>query len=435
MLPHPRLLAAVAGIALAGVAAAWIPSLLVSWQAACVVLVVATLADGLLALRLEPPSLGRECPLSMSLGVPAEVTLELSTPDTGRERELRVFDHHPPEMDADELPFTFSLQPGRRQRAVYRLTPHERGSFVFPGCELRLRSPLGLWWRRRFVAVESIVHVYPNYSTISQLLAYQVENRLQLAGLRLSRRRGEGIEFNQLRDYRDGDGLRSIDWKATSRMGRLIAREYQDERDQQVVVLLDAGRRMLTRDGEMSHFDYSLNAMLLLCFVALRQGDAAGVMTLGRERTWLAPRKGSDAINGILNHVFAIQPQPVETDYIAAATELAQRQRRRSLVVLLTDVREEDDHDLGIAADLLGKRHVLVVASLRDRILDRNVAEPVQDFANARLYASTERYLASRRDAGKRLEARGVAVEDCLGEDLPAAITNRYLAIKRAGRL
>ena len=122
------------------------------------------------------------------------------------------------------------------------------------------------------------MRVYPNYSTISKLLAFEVDNKLQLTGVRMSRRRGEGIEFHQLRDYRDGDSLRSIDWKATARMRRLIAREYQDERDQQIVFMLDAGRHMLAKDAELSHFDHTLNAMFLLSYVALRQGDAAGVV-------------------------------------------------------------------------------------------------------------------------------------------------------------
>jgi uncharacterized protein (DUF58 family) len=277
--------------------------------------------------------------------------------------------------------------------------------------------------------------VYPNYSTISKLLAYEVDNRLSLAGLRLSRRRGEGIEFHQLRDYREGDSLRSVDWKATARMQRLIAREYQDERDQQIVFMLDAGRHMLAKDAELSHFDHTLNAMLLLSYVALRQGDAAGIMTIGDTRTWLPPRKGVDAVNGLLNHVYGIEPQPIEIDYVAAATDLAARQRRRSLIVLLTNVREEDSEDLRIATDLLRRRHLVILASLRERVLDNTLTQKIRGFDDALRYAATNQYLEARRESHKLLRAGGVYVEDCLGEELPSAITNRYLAIKRAGLL
>jgi uncharacterized protein (DUF58 family) len=255
-----------------------------------------------------------------------------------------------------------------------------------------------------------------------------------LTGVRLSRR-GEGIEFHQLREYRDGDSLRAIDWKATARMNRLISREYQDERDQQIVFVLDTGRRMLSKDGPLSHFDHTLNAMLLLSYVALRQGDAAGILTAGTDRSWFAPRKGAAAINGLLNHVYNVQPQPVEIDYISAATDLAVRQRRRSLVVILTNVREEDTEDLRIATDLLQRRHVVILASLRERILDESVDRDIQGFDDALQFAAANRYLDSRRESHQLLQAKGVFVEDCLSDELPAAITNRYLAIKRAGIL
>jgi len=175
--------------------------------------------------------------------------------------------------------------------------------------------------------------------------------------------------------------------------------------------------------------------MLLLSFVALRQGDAAGILTAGSERTWFAPRKGADTINGMLNHVYDIQPEPVEVDYIAAATDLSVRQRRRSLIVFLTNVREEDSEELRIATDLLQRRHLVILASLRERALDESVDNNIHSFDDALLFASTNRYLDSRRESHRLLEAKGVYVEDCLSDDLPAAITNRYLAIKRAGIL
>jgi uncharacterized protein (DUF58 family) len=105
--------------------------------------------------------------------------------------------------------------------------------------------------------------------------------------------------------------------------------------------MIDAGRRMLAKDSELSHFDHTLNAMLLLSYVALRRGDSVGIMTIGAGGAWLPPRKGPEAINGLLNHVYDVQPSPEEVDYLAAATELVVKQRRRSLIVLLTNVRDE----------------------------------------------------------------------------------------------
>ena len=218
-------------------------------------------------------------------------------------------------------------------------------------------------------------------------------------------------------------------------MSRLISREYQDERDQQVIFMLDAGRRMLAKDGDLSHFDHALNAMILLSYVALRHGDAVGVMTLGGERRWLPPRKGMDAVNALLNHVYDVQPQSIEVDYIASATELSILHRRRSLIVLLTNVREEDSDDLRAAMVLLRRRHLVILASLRERALDEMLSHPVKRFRDALDYSAADAYLESRRESQNMLRASGVLVEDCLCDELPAAITNQYLSIKRAGTL
>ncbi|MDH5454890.1 MAG: DUF58 domain-containing protein [Gammaproteobacteria bacterium] len=435
MIPRLPIIVLAVILMAAGLVVAFFPAATTVWLIAAGLVGLIAIVDGLLCWLTGAPGFERSIPGSMSLMTWTDIQLTIRNNRPHGSLLLQAFDYHPPSFESDDLPLTLRVKAGRFVDAGYRVRPLERGSVQFPGCDLRIASPLRLWWRRRFVEAPSQVRVYPNYSAISKLLAYEVDNRLQLSGVRLSRRRGEGIEFHQLREYREGDSMRAIDWKATARMSRLISREYQDERDQQIVFILDTGRRMLAKDGALSHFDHTLNAMLLLSFVALRQGDAAGILTAGSERTWFAPRKGADTINGLLNHVYDIQPEPVEIDYIAAATDLSVRQRRRSLVVFLTNVREEDSEDLQIATDLLQRRHLVILASLRERALDESIDREISSFDDALLFASTNRYLDSRRESHRLLEAKGVYVEDCLSDDLPAAITNRYLAIKRAGVL
>ncbi len=435
MIPQRRLFIATALLTIAGIVGAFVAAVANIWPIAAFVLLLIAAGDAVFGALVKTPAVERVVPNSMSLATWVDIRITIHNRLGRRRLRMQVFDHHPQSFMTRDLPQDVAVASGHFVDLSYRVRPTQRGPFTFSGCELRIASPLGLWWRRRFVPEQVQVRIYPNYSTISKLLAYEVDNRLQLAGVRLRRRRGEGIEFHQLRDYRDGDSLRSIDWKATARMSRLIAREYQDERDQQIVFLLDAGRRMIAKDAELSHFDHALNAMLLLSYVALRQGDAAGVMTIGAKRTWLPPRKGMDAINGLLNHVYDVQPQAVEIDYVAAATDVAVRQRRRSLIVLLTNVREEDSDDLRVATDLLKRRHLVILASLRERALDDVLAHEVHGFDDAITYAATNQYLEARRESHKLLRARGVFVDDCLSDELPAAITSRYLAIKRAGML
>lgn len=406
-----------------------------TWFAAAGLVALAASIDGWLAARTPTPECERRLPHSMSLASWTTVRIDIRNQMAPRTLRLQVFDHHPQSFVVEGQPCDAEIPARRFVELAYRVRPTQRGEFEFATLEMRMESPLRLWWLRRLVARADTVRVYPNYSTISKLLTFEVDNRLRSAGVRKSRRRGEGIEFLQLRDYREGDSLRRIDWKATSRQSRLIAREYQDERDQQVVFLLDTGRRMLAKDGELSHFDHALNALLLLSFVALRQGDAVGIMTAGPRPAWLPPRKGADTINSILNHVYDVNPQPIEIDYAAAATELAVRQRRRALVVILSNVREEDSEDLVAATGLLRRRHLVMLASLRESVLDRVLTRPVTSFDDALTYAATNDYLEARRESQKLLGARGIYVEDCLCEQLPSAITSRYLAIKRAGAL
>ena len=435
MIPRRPLIVLVVLLTVYGLLAAFFEPIAAGWWIAAGLLAAVAAIDALLALRLRTPDVERTVPGSVSLSTWIDVHLTFRNEDGRRPLKIRAYDYHPQTVTVEGLPRELRLEPGQFLDASYAMRPSERGPMTFPACELRIASPLGLWWRRRLVPLESRVRVYPNYSTISKLLAVEVDNRLSLAGVRLTRRRGEGIEFHQLRDYRDGDSLRAIDWKATARMRRLISREYKEERDQQIVFMLDAGRRMIAKDAELSHFDHALNAMLLLSYVAIRQGDAAGVMTIAEQRTWLPPTKGVGAINGILNHVYDTQPQPIEIDFVAAATELAVRQRRRSLVVILTNVREEDSQDLRTATELLKRRHLVILGSLRERVLDESLDQTIHDFDDALLYAATNQYVESRRESQELLRAGGVIVEDCLSEELPASITNRYLAIKRSGML
>ena len=435
MIPRTPIILVTAALAAGGLLVAFFPETATAWLALAGLAVGLALIDALLCLRIKTPDVDRNLPGSMSLMTSTIVQLTIHNDAERGALLLQAFDHHPDTFRARGLPLTTIVPAGRFADLHYRVKPQVRGAATFPGCDLRIASPLRFWWRRRFAKVASEVRVYPSYSTISKLLAYEIDNRLQLTGVRLSRRRGEGIEFHQLREYRDGDNMRTIDWKATARMRRLISREYQDERDQQLIFVLDTGRRMLAKDGALSHFDHTLNAMLLMSYVALRQGDAAGILTAGAERSWLAPRKGASAINSLLNHVYDIQPSPVEVDYISAATDIAVKQRRRSLIVFLTNVREEDTGELHVAMELLQRRHVVILASLRERALDETIYQDIHNFDDAIQFASTNRYLDARRESHRLLQARGIFVEDCLTDELPAAITNRYLAIKRAGIL
>ncbi|MCB0082482.1 MAG: DUF58 domain-containing protein, partial [Caldilineaceae bacterium] len=240
---------------------------------------------------------------------------------------------------------------------------------------------------------------------------------------------------HQLREYRQGDNLRQIDWKATSRLRKPISREYQVERDQQLIFLLDCGRRMRAEDNDINHFDQTLNAMLLLSHAALRQGDAVGFITFGGQQRYFAPQKGHQAVNKILNKVYDLEATGHTADYAAVARELLIRQRKRSLVVVLTNIRDEDQDELSTMLALLRTRHLVLLANLREEILDRISNKPVQSFQQALRYAATEEYQTHRKQAHALITRLGALTLDVTAGQLPITLVNRYLDIKRSGML
>lgn len=433
-LPGPRLLPLLGAWALLALALAFVPELEKLWQAAMALLLLALAWEmlGLAFIRL--PTCERRLAPVVPLGVFRDVTLEFS--HRGR-RPLRVevFDHHPPTAEAEGLPLRHTLPPQSRSQLTYRLRFNRRGRQRIPGLDLRLPGTLGLLLRQVFLPLQSEVRVYPNFAEVSKYALLASDNRLSQLGIRLRRRRGAGLEFHQLREYRDGDALRQIDWKATSRLRKLIAREYQDERDQQIMLLLDGGFRMRSQDGRLSHFDDALNALLLLAYVVQRQGDAVGLMSFANEERFLPPAKGRQVLGQIMNAVFDLEAGPQTPDFLSVCTQLGERLRKRSLIVIITSLRDEDSAELAEACRLLGGRHLVLVANLRERILDElDMAEP-GDTDQALTTAATHLYLQERERALNRLRHDGVIVLDTLPDTLAVGLINRYLDIKRSGRL
>jgi len=398
-------------------------------------LLLLSLLDGARLRRLPSPRLQRKLPGSLALGRWGEVRIELSH-DHPTPLRVQLFDGVPDGLAFANLPQAITLQPGERSELGYRVRPVSRGHFRYERCEVSLPSPLGLWSERRYLELPDATRVYPDFARLygAQLLA--VDNWLSQLGVRQRQRRGLGLEFNQLREFREGDSLRQIDWKATARQRTPIAREYQDERDQQIVFMLDCGRRMRSQDGELAHFDHALNACLLLSYVALRQGDAVGLCTFaGEQPRFLAPVKGQGQLNVLLNSVYDLNSSQRPADYQAAASQLLARQKRRALVVLVTNLRDDDDEELLTAVKRLGRQHRVLVASLREEVLDQLRQAPVQTLSEALAYCGTVDYLNARATLHERLTAHGVPVLDARPSELGAELVSRYLSWKRAGTL
>ncbi len=430
--PAPRVGALALAWSALGLAASagWAPAS--AWWLASAALFALLLIDGLRLRGAPTPQVVRQMHDTWAIGVERPVTLVV---ETLRRQRLDLFDLHPGEWAMRDLPRRVELRRGESASFEYQLRPDRRGDFQFDGVQLRLHSPWGLWWQSRLGGEVQRVRVFPNFAPLAKFAMFSAEQASRLVGAHVKRRRGEGTDFHQMREYRVGDSLRQIDWKATARARRLISREYQDERNQQLVLMLDTGRRLMARDGALSHFDHVLDAALVVAYLALRQGDGVGLLASGGESRWVPPQRGVGAIDNLLRASYALQPQAVATDFLAAATELSLRQRRRSLVMLVTNLRDEDMDDLLAAVRMLRGRHLVCVASLREGSLDQALGDEVVDLSGAIRAGATAQYLEQRAAAHDALRNHGVMVLDVSCEQLAASLVEKYLAVKRDGLL
>lgn len=393
-----------------------------------------TLLDYILSRQLPPVVVERELAGNLAVDKWAKVSLRITHTFT-RTVYIQLFDAIPASVEHQDLPLTAELVPGQVSRISYSLRPLERGPLEIAPSFVQIPSPFGLWLVRYRCGSATPVKVYPDFMAIAAYTLLATDNHTSQMGIKKKPRRGTGMEFQQLREYRLGDSLRQLDWKATARRQKLIAREYQDERDQQIVLLVDSGRRMRAKDDELSHFDHALNAMLLVSYIALRQGDSVSVMSFGESNRWIPPQKGAERIKNLLNGMYDLHAGQCAPDYTAAAEKLSLLQQKRSLVILVTNSRDEDVEELLLAVNLLKRRHLVMIANIREQVLDQLAEKPVTQFEDAINYTGVQSYLQSRREVQRKLSSAGVYSVDCTAKELAMRVANSYLEIKSAGVL
>jgi uncharacterized protein (DUF58 family) len=448
LIPSQRLFVILACVALAALAAliagVEVADVAIPTVTGIVLLGVVTCADYLISRRAWRSSvvrLSRNAPPAFALGARRPVTLSFEVEGPFKWRG-QVHDDVDPSFHFEGLPATVELLPGKRIAVTYEVTPTRRGEALFGAAQLRLQSRWGWCELLERLGAAQTRRVYPDFAQIARYAWLAGDRRLQEIGIKTYQQRGEGTDFKQLAEYRYGDPVRHIDWKATLRRGLPIIREFQDERDQCILLLIDCGRRMRADDRQdgvgTSHFDQVLNAVMLLSYVALHQGDAVGALTFGTppgaEKTF-APEKGVHTLNALMSELYGVQPTPTHSDYVSAALNLLKRYHKRALVIIITNFRDEDSSELGYALRLLRSRHLVMLASLRERIVGQLISQPM-DTADAMLdIASAHLYEQSRRDAFNRLADRGPLTIDAEPDQLGIQLVNRYHAVKRAGMI
>jgi len=368
-----------------------------------------------------------------SLGRRHAVTLRLEN-NSHREAELLVRDDVPSVMEADPEEMALRLPPGAAVEVEYSVRPRERGSWTLQKVHGRARSRLGFWMRQLSWPAETIISVYPDLKQLGRYTLLARIQHLSLLGVRSVRRVGEDSEFESLRDHNPDDPYSRIDWRATARRRRLTVREYQATRSQRVIFLVDCGRMMMGHHDGVGLLDRALDAVLMLSWVAIGRGDAVGLLTYSdRILGWLPPAGGRRQMDRIIREAHDRFPEMVESRHDDAFRLLDLRARKRSLVVLLTQVLDEANASaLEHRLRVLTGRHLPMAVLLRDPALDRTLAGAGAGADRAGLFpgAAAAGILLWRQRVIRTLERAGTLVLDAPPAELTPSLINEYLRIK-----
>ncbi|MEO8397690.1 MAG: DUF58 domain-containing protein, partial [Chloroflexota bacterium] len=356
--------------------------------------------------------------LSLGVANPIQLVIESRSP-----RTLTL-------ISADEPPLSFTITGSAKQTTVYAphetrtlsysLTPVQRGDYRFGDLNLRWISPLRLYVRQAVIPAAVNVKVYPNLYEIRQFDLLVRQNQLAEMGLRSVRLRGEGTAFESLRDYTPDDAYRSINWKATARRGKPISTDYEPERSQRVILMLDVGRTMRSpvpvpavNNGTplvMAKVDFVVNSVLLLSYVASRTSDQVGLLVFADQvKQFIAPAPGGAHFQKLLEAMYALQSEPVEADYKQSISYLKAHFKKRSFVILFTDLSGARASESLLAhMPRLAPQHLPLLVTIRDPILDQEAGQTPTTSDAVYRRAVAEQLIDERRLLLNHLQRQGV---------------------------
>ncbi len=372
-----------------------------------------------------------------AIGDPTTVTLSIQN---ASERKFRVHlkDEFPSELDIEgSRDFEAFLNPHTNASHSYDLIPPKRGGYDFGKTAVRFLSRFGLVWVQAELGEAARIKVYPNMRRAREIELKALGANAYLAVQRKSIRRGEGREFESMRDYVRGDELRHISWTTTARRAKLTTRQYQIERDQAIVVALDAGRLMTARIHDETKFDTAIHATLALMSAAAKGGDNCGLVVFGRGvKKYLPPRKGIAHIDGILEALHDLEPELIEPSYSRAFRFISANSKKRSFVVILTDlVDKESSKELIDSLRLLRPRHLPLVATIGDRDLNATVSISPSGIDDVFVQSAAEEIILQRDSALRQVEILGGLALDVTAQTLAPSLLETYLRVKERGLL
>ena len=403
-----------------------------------VVLIAAAIVDFLISRWLPDGfRIHREFDRRFAIGDAAKVSLQIEN-NTSRTFHVELKDEYPAEMTLDESrEADFTIGPRSTAEFYYHLTPPRRGRYEFGKVAIRFLSRLGLVWCQTELAEPESVKVYPNMRRAREMELKALGAQSFLAVQRRAVRRGEGREFESMRDYVRGDELRHISWTATARRSKLTTRQYQIERDQTVVIALDGGRLMTGRIDNETKFDTAIHASLALMSACAKAGDNCGLAVFGRRvKKYLPPKRGIEHIDAVLETLHDLEPEMVEPSYARAFQFISSNLKKRAFVVILTDlVDKESSKELITSLKLLRPRHLPLVVTIGDRDLNAMVTATPSDIKAVFRQSAAEEIIHQREAALRLVESLGGLALDVTTQTLGPQLLETYLRVKERGLL
>ena len=390
-------------------------------------------------LRLPRPEqliVRRSWSAPSSLSVESALNLTVIN-ESGATIHARVLDHVAPQLRVEPAEVEITVGPHGEADAPYAITPNERGEAKLANAYVRYQSPFKIAERWATVDLAQAITTYPNFEEAKRDSVHLIRGRHVELAQRPTRMRGAGRAFESLREYRPGDEFHDICWTASARRGKLVTRVYEIERSQTIWILVDAGRLMRTRVAGLSKLDYAVNAALTLSQVALSSGDRVGVLAYGRRiGTRLPAARGSAHLRQIIEGLAAVREDEGESDHFQAATRLLTDQKRRCLVVWITDVSETAmTPEVIEAAARLMPRHLVLFVVIGQADLNLLAARRPESVDEMYETAAAQEVVHRRELLLARLRERGALALETNSSQLSPALVNAYLAVKLRSQL
>lgn len=412
-----------------------------------------TAADLILCAWIRPARIERVLPEKLTLNKTHRVEFVLEEPEAPRsllgrlsapleKREAVVWDRFPvaSEVSARSVRLGFKAvvdgEPRRARRAGYDFKPTAKGDALFEPFDYELASPMRLWARRFSGGRPQPVKILPDVSEILGADLLSFGKWLQMVGAKKINAKGIGKEFFQLRGFAQGDSIRDVDWKATAKASKPIVKQYQEERDRRIYLMLDCGMAMAERFDGVSHFDCALRAMLLTAYAALKNDDPVGALAVNRlEPKHLPARKGLAQIGAMIRTLYNVEPENSANDVESAANFCLGKERRRSLIIYITHLNFEISDDAVGALARLRRRHAVLVANIKSPAAQAPLRRPPRTIDEAYLYDGARLYAQKEKELLLRLDAQRIPCVNCFPDEFAPKLINAYIKMRAQSEL